>query len=87
MKTRNFFCVPPDTVPATKIPGIELSIVLSLTSGLFCSVERDAPNGGRVEERSYQLLDSEDLMSAKEWDGCSSVGRVVRKRTKKGKTS
>jgi len=43
--------------------------------------------GGRVEERSYQLLDFEDLLSAKEWAGCSSVGRVTRKRTKKGKTS
>ena len=44
-------------------------------------------SAGRVEERSYQLLDIEDLISAKEWDGCSSVGRVIRKRTKKGKTS
>ena len=44
-------------------------------------------SGGRVEERSYQLLDIEDLTSAKEWAGCSSVGRVTRKRTKKGKTS
>jgi len=44
-------------------------------------------SGGRIEERSYQLLDIEDLTSAKEWAGCSSVGRVTRKRTKKGKTS
>ena len=44
-------------------------------------------SAGRVEERSYQLLDIEDLTSAKEWAGCSSVGRVTRKRTKKGKTS
>lgn len=40
-------------------------------------------SAGRVEERSYQLLDIEDLTSAKEWAGCSSVGRVTRKRTKK----
>lgn len=44
-------------------------------------------SAGRVEERGYQLLDIEDLSSAKEWAGCSSVGRVVRKRTQKGKTS
>ena len=44
-------------------------------------------SGGRVEERSYQLLDIESLSSVKEWSGCSSVGRVIRKRTKKGKTS
>lgn len=44
-------------------------------------------SAGRVEERSYQLLDIEDLASAKEWAGCSSVGRVTRKRTKKDKTS
>lgn len=44
-------------------------------------------SAGRVEERSYQLLDIEDLGFAKEWAGCSSVGRVTRKRTKKGKTS
>jgi predicted transposase YbfD/YdcC len=44
-------------------------------------------SAGRVEERSYQLLDIEDLASVQEWIGCSSIGRVVRKRTKKDKTS
>lgn len=44
-------------------------------------------SAGRVEERNYQLLDIKNLSSAKEWAGCSSVGRVTRKRTKKGKTS
>lgn len=44
-------------------------------------------SSGRIEERSYQLLDIEDLESVKEWSGCSSVGRVIRNRTKKGKTS
>lgn len=44
-------------------------------------------SAGRVEERSYQLLDAEGLIAVKEWPGCSSVGRVIRKRTKKGKTS
>ncbi len=44
-------------------------------------------SSGRVEERSYELLDIEDLASAKDWAGCSSVGRVTRRRTKKGKTS
>src|ERR1700733_4174009 len=44
-------------------------------------------SSGRIEERSYQLLDVEDLASVKEWAGCSSVGRVIRNRTKKGKTS
>lgn len=44
-------------------------------------------SSGRIEERSYQLLDVEGLASIKEWAGCSSVGRVIRNRTKKGKTS
>ncbi len=44
-------------------------------------------SAGRVEERTYQLLDIENLASIKEWAGCSSVGRVTRQRTKKGKTS
>lgn len=44
-------------------------------------------SSGRVEERSYQLLDIEGLASVREWAGCSSVGRVTRIRTKKGKTS
>jgi predicted transposase YbfD/YdcC len=48
------------------------------------SLEKSA---GRLEERFYQLLDIEDLPAAKEWAGCSSVGRVIRKRTKGGKTS
>ncbi len=44
-------------------------------------------SAGRVEERSYELVDIEDLASAGKWSGCSSVGRVTRRRTKKGKTS
>lgn len=44
-------------------------------------------SAGRLEERSYQLLDIEELASAKEWTGCSSVGRVIRNRTKKGRAS
>lgn len=44
-------------------------------------------SAGRVEDRRYELLDIEGLASAKEWAGCSSVGRVTRKRTKGGKTS
>lgn len=46
-----------------------------------------ATSSGKIEERSYQLLDVEDLASVKEWAGCSSAGRVIRNRTKKGKTS
>lgn len=42
---------------------------------------------GRIEERRYQLLDVEGLASVKERAACSSVGRVIRNRTKKGKTS
>lgn len=30
-------------------------------------------SAGRIEERSYQLLDIEDLVSAKEWAGCSML--------------
>jgi predicted transposase YbfD/YdcC len=48
------------------------------------TIEKSA---GRVEERRYELLDTEDLSSAKEWAGCSSVGRVLRKRTKGEKVS
>lgn len=48
------------------------------------SLEKSA---GRIEERLYELLDAEDLSVAKEWKGCSSVGRVTRKRTKGNKTS
>jgi predicted transposase YbfD/YdcC len=48
------------------------------------SLEKSA---GRVEERCYELIDIQDLESAKEWSGCCSVGRVTRKRTKKEKTS
>ena len=40
-----------------------------------------------MEERRYQLLDIKGLGSVKEWAGCLRVGRVSRKRTKKGKTS
>jgi len=48
------------------------------------SLEKSA---GRVEERCYELMDVEDLPAAKEWEGCLSIGRVTRRRNKKGKTS
>jgi predicted transposase YbfD/YdcC len=48
------------------------------------SLEKSA---GRLEERHYELIDIEDLPTAKEWVGCLSVGRVTRRRTKRGKTS
>ncbi len=44
-------------------------------------------SAGRVEERCYEVMDIENLESAKEWAGCLSVGRVTRKRSKKGKSS
>jgi hypothetical protein len=44
-------------------------------------------SGGRIEERCDGLIDIQNLESAKEWAGCSSVGRVTRKRTQKEKTS
>lgn len=44
-------------------------------------------SGGRIEERYYDLLDADDLPASKEWPGCRCVGRVIRKRTKKDKTS
>jgi predicted transposase YbfD/YdcC len=44
-------------------------------------------SAGRVEERYYELIDVEDLISAKEWAGCTSVGRVTRKRSKGEKIS
>lgn len=44
-------------------------------------------SAGRVEERYYDLLDASELAAREEWAGCKSVGRVIRKRTKKDKTS
>lgn len=44
-------------------------------------------SAGRVEERFYDLIDIEDLPAKEQWAGSCSVGRVIRKRTKGGKTS
>lgn len=44
-------------------------------------------SGGRIEARYYALLDAEDLPARHEWAACRSVGRVIRERTKNGKTS
>ncbi|MBS0656054.1 MAG: ISAs1 family transposase, partial [Verrucomicrobia bacterium] len=43
--------------------------------------------GGRIEVRTYDLLDGSDLEVLKDWTGCTCIGRVTRKRTKGGKTS
>lgn len=48
------------------------------------SLEKSA---GRIEERYYDLLDASELQARGEWAGCQSIGRVIRKRTKKDKTS
>lgn len=48
------------------------------------TIEKSA---GRVEERYYDLLDASELSIRKEWEGCRSVGRVIRKRSKKDKVS
>lgn len=48
------------------------------------TIEKSA---GRIEERYYDLLDASELPGREEWIGCRSVGRVIRKRTKKDKTS
>jgi len=42
---------------------------------------------GRVEIRKYISLDASELPSTKEWMGLKSVGKVIRERTLKGKTS
>jgi len=42
---------------------------------------------GRVELRSYHCLDGSELPSAQKWEGLQSVGKVIRNRTEKGKTS
>jgi len=42
---------------------------------------------GRVEIRRYISLDGEDIPSANEWAGMKSVGKVIRERTEKGKTT
>ena len=44
-------------------------------------------SGGRIEERYYDLLDASELQAREEWAGCQSIGRVIRRRTKKDKTS
>jgi len=48
------------------------------------TIEKSA---GRKEERYYDLLDASELSAREEWIGCRSMGRVIRKRTKKDKTS
>ena len=55
-----------------------------LDAAKYESLEKSA---GRVEERCYEIIDIQDLESAKEWTGCLSVGRVTRRRAKKEKTS
>jgi predicted transposase YbfD/YdcC len=42
---------------------------------------------GRVEVRTYISMDASELPSAEEWTGLKSVGKVMRERTLKGKTS
>lgn len=42
---------------------------------------------GRVEIRTYISMDGSELPSTEEWEGLKSVGKVVRERTSKDKTS
>lgn len=42
---------------------------------------------GRVEVRTYISMDASELPSTEEWMGLKSVGKVMRERTLKGKTS
>ena len=44
-------------------------------------------SGGRVEARAYALIDADDLPLRNEWTSCKIIGRVIRERTKDGKTS
>lgn len=44
-------------------------------------------SGGRVETRTYALIDADDLPLKHEWTNCKTIGRVIRERTKGGKTS
>ena len=55
-----------------------------LDSAQSQSIEK---TGGRIEERYYDLIDAEGLPGQEQWQGSRSVGRVIRKRTKDGKTS
>jgi len=43
-------------------------------------------SGGRVEERHYALLDASELPALQDWKGATCVGRIIRQRTKAGKT-
>jgi predicted transposase YbfD/YdcC len=71
----------------------EIELLFKEAEGLdFCGIdaaqsETLEKSGGRVESRSYALLDAEDLPGAKEWEGCRCVGRVIRTRTKNQKVS
>lgn len=40
---------------------------------------------GRIEKRTYQVIDGEDLPNKDEWKDVKSLGRVIRERTVKGK--
>jgi predicted transposase YbfD/YdcC len=42
---------------------------------------------GRIESRKYYSLGAEDLPSAQDWKVMNSVGKVIRERTEKGKTT
>lgn len=44
-------------------------------------------SAGRIEERLYDLIDANDLPAREQWNNCRSIGRVIRKRTKREKTS
>ena len=51
------------------------------------SYETVEKSRGRVEKRSYYVIDGEDLPSAKYWPGLKSLGMVIRERTEDNKTT
>ena len=55
-----------------------------IESAQISNVEK---SGGRVEARYYALIDADDLPCQHEWTHCKTIGRVIRERTKEGKTS
>lgn len=58
----------------------------------FCGIDADdfetsEKGHGRVEIRKYISMDASELPSTREWVGLKTVGKVIRERSLKGKTS
>lgn len=57
---------------------------IGIDADQFESLEKSR---GRIEERLCAAIDASDLVEAKEWAGCKTAAKIVRRRTIEGKTS